>query len=259
VASRIVSIHAHPDDAEILAGGTLSLLAQAGHEITIVTMTPGDCGSGELGPDEIAAVRRGEAASAAALIGAEYHCAEFRDLSIFNDDPSRRRVTEVLRKIRPDVVLTASPEDYLCDHEATSQLVRDACFAASAPNYSSGIGKPLDRIPYLYFMDPIEFLDRAGRRIVPHFMVNVESTMDSKKAMLSKHESQRSWLKRQHDVDDYVEKMEGWTRARGLDAGVAYGEGFRQYSIHPYPQAGILQDILARFVLPVRVSRFGGS
>src|ERR1043165_6920288 len=49
--SRILAIHAHPDDVEILAGGTLALLARDGHEITVVTMTPGDCGSSTLPPD----------------------------------------------------------------------------------------------------------------------------------------------------------------------------------------------------------------
>src|SRR5262249_36032265 len=50
---RILAIHAHPDDCEILAGGTLALLAGMGHHITIATMTPGDCGSSTLGPEEI--------------------------------------------------------------------------------------------------------------------------------------------------------------------------------------------------------------
>src|SRR4030081_1087853 len=96
---RILAIHAHPDDIEILAGGTLARLAKLGHEIAIVTMTPGDCGSTEHAPAEIARIRRAEAAAAAALIGARYRCAEFRDLAIFNDDPSRRRVTELLRDL----------------------------------------------------------------------------------------------------------------------------------------------------------------
>src|SRR5215467_5058874 len=100
---RIVSIHAHPDDAEILAGGALALLSRARHSITIVSMTPGDCGSAEFRSEQVANMRRREAAAAAALIGADYVCAEFRDLAIFNDDPSRRRVTELLRRLRPDV------------------------------------------------------------------------------------------------------------------------------------------------------------
>src|SRR5579864_4609396 len=126
--ASILFIHAHPDDAEILAGGTLAQLAHSGNQVTIVSMTPGDCGTTEYSPEEISGIRRGEAAAGAAHIGAKYICAEFRDMAIFNDDPSRRRVTELLRRVRPDIVITASPADYHCDHEATSILVRDSCF-----------------------------------------------------------------------------------------------------------------------------------
>ena len=62
-------------------------------------MTPGDCGSAEHDAEAISAIRREEAHAAAAMIGAEYICLEFRDLAIFNDDDSRRRVTEVLRRV----------------------------------------------------------------------------------------------------------------------------------------------------------------
>src|SRR6476659_5284927 len=157
--TRIVSIHAHPHDAEILAGGTLARLVELGHEVTIVSMTPGDCGSAEFSAEEVADMRRREAASAAALIGARYLCAEFRDLAIFNDDASRRRVCELIRKVQPELVLTSSPIDYHCDHEATSALVRDACFGASAPNYWTAATEPappLRAIPHLYFMDSVE-------------------------------------------------------------------------------------------------------
>ena len=98
---RILCLHAHPDDAEFLAGGTLALLAAAGHHITIATMTSGDCGSVEFGPQETADIRRQEASRAASLIGAEHHWVGFKDLTIFEDDPSRRRVTASLRRFRP--------------------------------------------------------------------------------------------------------------------------------------------------------------
>jgi LmbE family N-acetylglucosaminyl deacetylase len=246
---RILCIHAHPDDAEILAGGTLALLASAGHQITMVTMTAGDCGSGERGPEELSVIRKSEAAEAAGLISAEYLCAGFRDLAIFNDDHSRRRVTGVLRQARPQVVLTASPEDYLCDHEATSQLVRDACFGASLPNYQTEGGlAALSEIPHLYFMDPIEMVDRTGKPVGWDFIVDVNLTFETKRSMLSKHESQRSWLRRQHNIDDYLSQMEAWTRACGARAGVSFGEGFRQYRAHPYPQTPLLQQSLAPHV-----------
>lgn len=247
---RIACIHAHPDDAEILAGGTLGLLAAAGHEIAIATMAAGDCGSQSLAPAEIAAIRKTEATAAAALIGAKYHCAGFRDLSIFNDDESRRRVTALLRDLSPDVVLTASPSDYLCDHEATSVLVRDACFTASVPNYATpGLSVPLRAIPCLYYLDPIAQVDRAGQPVVPDFTIDIASVFDTKVAMLAKHASQRAWLKQQHGIDDYLNQMEEWTRRRGASAGVTYGEGFRQYRIHPYPREPVLQTLLREYML----------
>jgi N-acetylglucosamine malate deacetylase 1 len=243
---RILAIHAHPDDIEILAGGAVALLAASGHQLTLVTMTPGDCGSVEYGPDEIAEIRRGEAAAAAKLIGAEYRCAEFRDLAVFNDEPSRRKVCELIREVRPELVLTSSPIDYHCDHEAASALVRDACFGASAPNYRTGGKAPaLDHIPHLYFMDSVEGTDRDGRPQKPDFHINIESVFDKKRDMLACHESQRNWLRKQHGIDDYIVQMEKWSAAVGRRCGVTYAEGFRRYPGHPYPQTPLLEELLA--------------
>jgi LmbE family N-acetylglucosaminyl deacetylase len=251
--TRILAIHAHPDDVEILAGGTMAHLAALGHSIVIATFTPGDCGSAELPPDEIAAVRKGEAARSAARIGARYLCLEMRDLAIFNDDPSRRRVVEVLRQTRPQLVLTSSPADYLCDHEAVSALVRDACFAAPAPNYRTSAAAPapaLDAIPHLYWMDPVGGEDRECLPIEPDFVVDVAGTFAVKRAMLSEHASQREWLRHHHATDDYLDAMERWTQERGRRAGLPYGEGFRQYRGHPYPRTPLLQELLGGLVSP---------
>ncbi len=240
---RILHIHAHPDDAEIFSGGTLALLAAKGHHITIVTMTPGDCGSNHHSPEAIAAIRRREAANAAAMIGAEYFCGEFRDLSIYEDDASRRCVTSLLRRAQPDLVITAPPIDYHCDHEATSNLVRDACFAAPAPNYAAE-GPVLKAIPHLYFTDPAEGTDRDSRPAPPHFVVDISSVLAKKRDMLAAHESQRLWLQEHHHMDNYLETMEQWSAKVGNYAGFAYGEGFRHYRMHPYPTTPLLEELL---------------
>lgn len=249
---QIVCIHAHPDDAEILAGGTLALLAESGHSITMVSMTPGDCGSARLPPDQIAALRRSEAAQAASLIAADYRCAEFRDMAIFNTDDARRRVTEIVRSTRPDIVLTAAPADYHCDHEATSTLVRDACFAASAPNYLTNAPQPeapLPAIPHLYFDDSVGGVDRLGSVLEPEFVVDVESTFETKRRMLSCHASQGEWLKKQHDIENPLSMMERWTRQRGALVGIHFGEGFRHYTGHPYPETPLLEELLGSRVI----------
>ena len=174
---KILAIHAHPDDIELQCAGTLIRLKQKGCSISLATMTPGDCGSAELAPDEIAEVRRMEAVRSAELIGADYTCLEFRDLSIVHDNESRQRVTEVIRKTRPDIVITAPPVDYMSDHEMTSRLVRDACFNASCPNYVTHQWDPADptlKIPHLYYVDAIQGIDYFGRPLPPDFNVRTE-------------------------------------------------------------------------------------
>src|SRR5689334_317229 len=98
-------------------------------------MTPGDCGSAELSADEISAVRRGEGEKAAAVIDGRYHCLEERDLLVMYNERALERVTRLLRSVRPRIVLTHSPADYMLDHEMTSTLARAAAFAAPVPNF----------------------------------------------------------------------------------------------------------------------------
>jgi N-acetylglucosamine malate deacetylase 1 len=255
---RILAIHAHPDDIEFQCAGTLALLARAGCHVTMATMTPGDCGSAEHDSEAIAAIRRAEAQAAADLLGADYLCLEFRDLAIFNDDDSRRRVVEVLRRTRPDIVLTAPPIDYLCDHEMTSLLVRDACFGAPIPNYATRQWDPapsLAKIPHLYYMDALEGADRDGRAQPAGFHVDVSSVFDLKRRMLACHASQRNWLLAQHGMDEYLDSQAAWSKSRGSEIGVDYAEGFRQYPGHPYPQDNLLLQLLGQ---DGRGGRFGG-
>ncbi len=244
----ILAIHAHPDDVEFQCAGTLALLAERGHRVAIATMTPGDCGSAEEPAEAIAARRRAEAVAAAAALGAEAHCLEFRDLQIVHDNPSRRRVTEFLRRIRPDLVLTAPPLDYMADHEVTSRLVRDACFNASVPNYATDAAEPapaLGKIPHLYYMDAIEGTDAYGDPLPVGFLVDVSRVYDRKRAMLACHESQRAWLRRQHGVDEYLETQRRWSRRRGWELGVEHAEGFRQHKGHAYPNDDLLRSLLS--------------
>lgn len=244
----VLAVHAHPDDVETLGAGTLALLAKAGVPVVVATLTAGECGSVEDDPVETALIRRGEASRAAALIGADYLCAGLPDLGVFNDAPSRRAVTELIRTARPSIVITSAPADYHPDHEATSLLVRDACFAASAPGYRAGKAEPLGAIPCLYFMDPIGGRDRDGKPASPDFAVDIETTIAIKRAMLECHQSQISWLRKQHDIIDFTAGMEAQSRRRGREFGVRFAEGFRHYRHQPYPREPRLQALLADFI-----------
>jgi LmbE family N-acetylglucosaminyl deacetylase len=254
MADVVLSVLAHPDDAEFLCAGSLiRLRREHGWEVHIATMTPGDCGSAELPPEEISRVRRQEGARAAALIGATYHCLEERDLLIFFSERPLERVTRLLREVRPRLLLTHSPADYMLDHEMTSTLARAAAFGAPIPNFLRGTGQapPLEHIPHLYYCDPIEGKDLLGQDVPPQFALDITGVIETKADMLACHASQRNWLLKHHGMDQYLQAMRDWAARRGRSCGVAYAEGFRQHRGHSYPQDNLLDRLLgAREVRP---------
>jgi LmbE family N-acetylglucosaminyl deacetylase len=239
----ILSVLAHPDDAEFLCAGTLiRLKREHGWEVHIASMTAGDCGSMELGPEAISQVRREEGAAAARLIGARYHCLEEKDLRVFYHERALDKVVRLLREVRPRIVLTHSPADYMLDHEMTSMLTRAAAFAAPTPNFMAG--RALEHIPHLYYCDPIEGKDPMGRDIPPGFRIDISTVIDIKADMLAAHSSQREWLRKHHGMDQYLQAMKDWGSHRGREAGVAFAEGFRQHLGHSYPQNNLLGQVL---------------
>ena len=240
----------HPDDIEILCAGTLLRLKEAGYEIHYIIMTPGDKGSAELSREEISAVRRAEGKAGSDILGAaSFRCLEFADLSITFDNDSRRRVTEAVRAVDPFLIFTTPPADYMFDHEITSQLVRDACFNAGVPNYEAA-GMPIGHVPYLYYSDAIEGHDLFGNDSRVTCVVDITKHIDTKAESLMAHDSQRSWLQKQHGMDNYIESMKAWSKKRGEQIGVGYAEAFSQHLGHPHPQDDILKEILGAVALP---------
>ncbi len=247
MTKTILAILAHPDDVEFLCAGTLIRLAQAQQwAVHIASMTPGDCGSMELPPLAIAQQRRQEGTAAAAVMGAQFHCVEERDLRVVYGELALERVVYLVNAVRPQILLTHSPDDYHLDHEQTSKLVRAAAFAAPVPNFLYGrhVHPPLEHIPHLYYCDPVEGKDAFGQPIYPGFHIDVTSVIDTKEKMLACHQSQRDWLMRHHGVDNYLTSMRDWAATQGQAAGVAYAEGFRQHLGHGFPQTNLLAELL---------------
>jgi LmbE family N-acetylglucosaminyl deacetylase len=247
MSDTVLSILAHPDDAEFLCAGVMTrLVREHGWEAHIATMTPGDCGSVELPPEEISPIRRGEGARAATVIGGSYYCLEERDLLVTYGDRTLEKVTRLLRQVQPGIVLTHSPADYMLDHEMTSTIVRAAVFAAPIPNFlrDRALGAPLPHIPHLYYCDPIEGKDPLGRSIPPGFCIDISSVIDVKTEMLACHASQREWLLKHHGMDQYLKAMRDWSSARGRECEIRFAEGFRQHLGHSYPQDNLLGSML---------------
>lgn len=247
----ILALCAHPDDAEIKCGGTLILLAERGWDIHIATLSAGDCGSAEEMPNVIAARRRAEAIASASVIGGTYHCCGGTDLQIFDDGVMRSAGVTLIREVRPDVIITHYPIDYMPDHETASRIARMASFTASIANYVTGPAAAVpatDAIPALYYFTPLGGEDYFGNPIPPQFYIDITSAAEKKAEALGCHTSQREWLRRQHGMDQYIEDMKNHDAEQGKECGATYAEGYIMHKGHAYPRVPIIENALEGLV-----------
>ena len=110
---NVLAIGAHPDDIEILCGGTLALYAEQGHKIFMAVATNGNVGTPDLSREEIARVRHEEQKRSCAVIGAELIWMNFDDEWLFNDRPTRTVFLDAIRRANPEVMFIHSANDYL--------------------------------------------------------------------------------------------------------------------------------------------------
>lgn len=244
----VLSLMAHPDDAEFMCAGTLALLAENRWQVHIATMTPGDCGSVELTREEISEIRRAEAARSAQILGGSYHSLQCDDVFIMYERATLLKAIKLVRQVQPRIVFALSPSDYMVDHEMTSKIARTACFAAGIQNIETSGVDAFEPVPYLYYVDAVEGKDILGAEIMPDILVDISSVIDTKEKMLCCHKSQRDWLLKHHGVDDYVISMKVLAQKRGQKIGCSFAEGFRQHLGHAYPQDNILKSELGDLV-----------
>ncbi|MDB5298212.1 MAG: hypothetical protein JWO31_4195 [Phycisphaerales bacterium] len=239
-----LTLLAHPDDAEILCGGTLARLADAGWEVHVATATPGDCGTMTADRWAISATRTAEARAAAAMIGATYHCLDERDLFVVYDKPTIQKAIDLFRRVGPSLVFTHAARDYMLDHEQVSLLARGASFGHGAPNASAVPVRPGGgRVPHLYYCDPVGGTDPLGHEVEPTTVVDVSAQHERKLAMLACHASPREWLRAHHGMDEYLDHVRRHDAVRGARVGVAAAEAYVQHRGHPYPQDDLLATL----------------
>jgi LmbE family N-acetylglucosaminyl deacetylase len=252
MGKTVLGIFAHPDDAEFLCTGTLSLLKKAGWSVNIATMAPGDKGTAEYDRMEISRIRKAEAKRAADLLGASYNCLESEDVYILYDRETINKTTALIRRIKPSIVFTTSPVDYMIDHEITSLVVQTACFSTGIKNMEVA-ETPYEPIPFLYYCDAIEGKDKFGNPVRPSYYIDISGEMQIKEKMLACHESQRNWLLVHHKMDEYIHSMKRFSEQRGKEINTIYAEGFRQHLGHGFPQNNILEEIIGD-LLKIKIS-----
>jgi LmbE family N-acetylglucosaminyl deacetylase len=244
-----LALLAHPDDAEILCAGTLIRLRKLGWEIHIATTANGDCGSTTLPADEIARIRRIEAARAAESIGGTYHGIGLRDVHVTYDSPTIDKVIALFRRVMPTLVFTHALRDYMMDHEMTALLARCASHIFGAPNASNeplAGGAHTAAIPHLYYCDPLEGIDPLGNPVAPTTIIDIRQELEAKADALACHATQREWLRSHQGMDEYIDAMRRHAAMRGTLISSSAAEGFVQHRGAAYPKNDLLTELLAK-------------
>lgn len=188
---NIVCIGAHPDDAEVFAGGTCVKWARLGHRVLLVSMTNGDAGHHEMAGGALAKRRAAEARLSAERAGVKHLVLDCHDGELEPTLAVRRRVVEIIRDFSADIVLTHRSNDYHPDHRYTSILVQDAAFMVTVPSFCPGSPALAKNPVFLYLMDSF----KKPAPFEPSIAVDVSDVMDVKWSMLDAMESQvYEWL-----------------------------------------------------------------
>jgi len=226
-----IAIGAHPDDIEFYMAGTLLLLKRAGCDTHYMNVANGCCGSVQYDAEKTRIVRRAEARRAAKVLGAHFHESLCNDLEIFYELKLLRRLAAVIRDVKPNIVLTHSPVDYMEDHTNTSRLVVSAAFAHAMPNFQSAPPRPVaDYDVTIYHATPHSLRGPLREIVVPGAFVNSTSVQAVKRAALAEHKSQQNWLDVSQGMDSLGDKVDDMARGVGrLSKKFKHAEGWRRH------------------------------
>ncbi len=189
---RFLVIGAHPDDADLVFGGTALKLTKAGHQVKFVSVANGDGGHQSMDRKELAERRYAETQASAKIAGLEeYQVLDNSDCTLEASLENRAKIVRIIREFEPDVVISHRIYDYHADHRATSQLVQDASFMVTVPLYCPEVPVPDVWPVFAYswdrFQQPVSF--RADATVI------IDDVIGEKLAMMNCHTSQfYEWL-----------------------------------------------------------------
>lgn len=236
---RALVVTAHPDDVDFGIAGSIALLTEAGVEVTYLVVTDGQAGGfdREVARDEMPAIRRAEQTAAAAAVGVtDVRFLGRMDGEVEADHALRRDVSRVIRQVRPDLVITSSPERHYervgsshPDHRAVGDATLDAVY-------------PFARNPFAY----PELLEEERLEpwivaevwllgdMAPDTHLDVTGTVDRKIAALREHRSQLT------DPAAIEDRVRDWLSRTAREGGLPEGrlaEAVRVVRIEQLPRS----------------------
>jgi N-acetylglucosamine malate deacetylase 1 len=174
----VLALAAHPDDAEVGCGGVLVLAADAGLRTGIADLTAGERSTRGT-PERREAERR----RATSILGVTTRTSlRLPDGAVGTQPEHREALIELIRRLRPAVVLAPYPEDRHPDHAAAGRLGREATFLAGVAKLSPDLGAAHRPTRLYHYMIHHPFM--------PSFVVDISVVWDRKARAIRAYESQ---------------------------------------------------------------------
>jgi N-acetylglucosamine malate deacetylase 1 len=214
----LVALCAHPDDAELMLGGTLSLEASRGRNVAIVDLT-----AGELGSRGDRTTRAREAEAATRVLGiAHRECLGLPDAGITVIAEHKDRVIAALRRLQPTTIALHHWAQGHPDHAAASRLCADAAYLSGLVNYRPDLGAPFRPSRIVYCLGATQ-LD-----VAPSFVIDISDRWNTKLDAIRAYASQIAPPPGSppNPLDRVIAQVETAARYHGSRIGVAYGEAF---------------------------------
>ena len=219
----ILVFGAHPDDAELGAGGTIAKEIANGKKIGIVDLT-----RGELGTRGSAEIRAKEAHKAGKILGiSARENLGFADGFFVNDKTHQLEIIKMLRKYQPDTVLCNAIDDRHIDHGKGSKLVSDACFLSGLLK----IETELDGKSQQQWRPKKVYHYIQWKNIVPDFVVDISKFIDKKAEAILAYDSQffdpnSKEPETPISSKNFIDSIHYRARDLGRLVGLDYAEGF---------------------------------
>jgi LmbE family N-acetylglucosaminyl deacetylase len=223
----VIGVFAHPDDAEIAAGGTIAGWTRAGREVHLLVLTNGDRGSSDpaMNRARLAQIRKTETEAAAEVLGlASVRILSIHDGELENTDIVREAVVRRVREVRADTVLSVDPTAVFfenryynhSDHRTAGMIALDGSFpGAGNPHFHSehlGEGLDVQEVTQVWL----------GWTNEPNHTEDVSATFDTKVTALAEHASQLS-----EGIRFFEDFMREEATSAGAKIGVELAEEFR--------------------------------
>lgn len=230
-ARTILAIGAHAGDMELASGAVLLAAHRKGDRVVLLHLTLGEGGNPRLSPEAYGEQKRREAVAVAADLGAEVIFGPYKDGELPNDEAARRYVADVIRQVKPTLVITHWKESFHKDHSTTSAVVQDAVLLASLPGVV--LAHPAHRgVRAVWYTDNWE--DAPG--FVPFVFVKVSDSLEAWRTAVAKYEFARGAIA----GFPYVNYYTALATVRGA---VVYKGQAVAFAVNPESQRRVLDSL----------------